>query len=243
MSEELSQKEAQISLDNELNLAKKIYIARKYRLDLDPVVKLIKEDLDQYIDDLINLNYAHFELSLIDDFNILIKLSSLKLSTEESKIISEKLLKYTSLSHFSSLNEIQKDSVVKALINKNQLKGSVEFIKSKIENNNLFVSLSDNNKLNYSIGIKDLDPKLLDKIDEKYWSYKEIGYAQNNISMEEYRSELFKIKDLYGNVGFLAFIREDNYPAIRLTKRFGFKFVNTIKSPYSTNNLIVLALD
>ena len=234
------------AVTKETSLIKKILYAYFYELDKTEYISEAKMSIDSYVEELNNLeDYSYFDFLLFSDNDFLSNLYFRKnLSEPLKKAVWLKLSQFNQITmeDYKSLPEVFQNSVVQSLIDRNQLKGSFDFIKKKIEKNKLLVKVSSNGELFQSIGFKDIDPQLLNCIGSEYSDYQELGYAQNNQDLESYRENLHKIKGLI-RTGLIAFIREDNLPALRVTKRFGFKEIKKFKSPYSENTLIALALD
>ena len=234
------------AITQETSIVNKILYAYFYELDKSEYVTEAKTNIDRYVEELNNFeNISYFDFLLFSDNDFLSNLYFKKnLNDQLKKAVWSKLnlSNQITMEDYNSLPENFKDSVVQSLINRNQLKGSFDFIKKKIEKNKLLVKVSASGELAQSIGFKEIDPLLLNCIGSEYIDYQELGYAQNNQDLESYRENLHKIKGLI-KTGLIAFIREDNRPAIRVTKRFGFKEIKKFKSPYSNNTLIALVLD
>lgn len=239
---DLSIEETKEILKTETSLVTKIIVSHLHELNKEPLIKEAQKDIAHYIEDLNENPNEYYEISVFDN-TLLTKLILRKdLNDNLAKYVGKKLFELTEIYLFNQLDESQKSIVLDSLITKNQLKGSREFIKNKIEDNLALVKI-ENNQLIQSIGLKDIDDKLMTLIGFDYAGYKEIGYAQNNGDMAEYRETILKLKDLFNLDGLAAFIREDNRVALRITKRFGFREISKIKSPYSDNTLVFLVLD
>ena len=232
-------------VSEEKSLINKILYAYHYELDKQFYINEALHNLEQYVDELKNFNDSQlYDLLLFNNSELLSKLYFEKCPDSLKKAVWIKLnnIHQIDMEDFKSLQEEFKIKIVESLIEKNQLKGSYDFIKNKIEKNELMVKVDENGNLIQSIGFKTIDDSLLEQIGHEYSNYKELGYAQNNQDLESYRENLNKVKNLF-HIGLVAFIREDNKAALRITKRFGFKEIKKFKSPYSSNILIALVLD
>jgi hypothetical protein len=207
--------------------------------------KLSDELLNQIIDNPLNylteieayINSKNFTRLLPSNINLLLIMLHINFCNGDyNEYLTESLFNTPSFNKFS---DNEQKAIVSTLIEKNKLKASTTFLNNKIKDNLLLAKVNED-KMQYSFGLKNIDDSLLEKLGFEFKDFLELGWVNNNGDRTEFREALSNFLNSLINQKIIALVREDNIKALALFKEYNFKEIKRIQSPYSKNILVVL---